>query len=105
MRWRTANNRRKPRYVCLGGNYVLKSRTRGVIWSDPTTTASHQIAPGAQDAPRSSQPDLAECGFCGDATDINADDTERTWQQWQCGGCSSWNDRQLKPLAIGSAAA
>jgi Zn finger protein HypA/HybF involved in hydrogenase expression len=32
------------------------------------------------------------CGCCGENSDIDESE-ERTWQQWRCPACGSWNDR------------
>lgn len=34
-----------------------------------------------------------KCEYCGERDTAVAS----TWQQWQCGGCSSWNDKPKVP--------
>jgi hypothetical protein len=35
MRWRTANNRCRDKWVVRDGEYVRFNRRQGVVWSDP----------------------------------------------------------------------
>ena len=36
--WRTCNNRCRPHYRMIGGEYSLYSRRKGIIWQEPITT-------------------------------------------------------------------
>lgn len=42
-RWRTHNNRCRPRYIYLDDDYVLHSRRLGIIWRDPLVDLENRI--------------------------------------------------------------
>lgn len=42
-RWRTHNNRSRPRWIYLGDDYVLHSRRHGILWIDPFVRLESRI--------------------------------------------------------------
>lgn len=42
-RWRTHNNRSRPRWIYIEDNYVLHSRRHGILWKDPYSALESRI--------------------------------------------------------------